>query len=130
MSDWKTAKPYFETNAVAHVATLMRDGSPHTVPVWVGIEGDRLSIFTEIGGLKDRNLSRDPRVAISVTAVDDPYTMAFVRGEAVERIVGDGALPYIDRISQVYTGKPYDLREGFAVWLIEPHHARGRAYES
>lgn len=130
MSDWTTAKPYFDTPAVAHLATLMRDGSPHTVPVWVGVEGDRLAIFTESGGLKDRNLSRDPRVAISVTAVDDPYSMAFVRGEAVQRIDGGDALPYIDRISTVYTGEPYEFREGFAVWLIEPRKAWGRAYES
>ena len=130
MSDWTTAKPYFETPAVAHLATLMRDGSPHSVPVWVGVEGDRLAIFTEAGTLKDRNLLRDPRVAISVTAVDDPLSMAFVRGEAVERIDGESALPYIDRISTVYTGKPYELREGFAVWLIEPRKAWGRAYEA
>jgi PPOX class probable F420-dependent enzyme len=130
MSDWTAAKPYFDTPAVAHLATLLRDGSPHTVPVWVGVEGDRLAIFTESGGLKDRNLSGDPRVAISVTAVDDPYSMAFVRGEAVERIDGGGALPYIDRISTVYTGEPYELREGFAVWLIEPRKAWSRAYES
>jgi len=130
MSDWTTAKPYFETPAVAHLATLMRDGSPHSVPVWVGVEGELLAIFTEAGTLKDRNLLRDPRVAISVTAVDDPLSMAFVRGEAVERIDGDRALPYIDRIASLYTGKPSQYREGFAVWLIEPRKAWGRAYES
>lgn len=25
----------------AHLATLMPDGSPHSVPVWVGLDGDR-----------------------------------------------------------------------------------------
>ena len=29
----------------AHLATLMADGSPHSVPVWVGREGDRLVVF-------------------------------------------------------------------------------------
>ncbi|MFS0793867.1 TIGR03618 family F420-dependent PPOX class oxidoreductase [Microbacterium sp. 1P10AE] len=130
MSDWTTAKPYFETRAVAHLATLMRDGSPHTVPVWVGVEGERLAIFMEAGTLKDRNISRDPRVAISVTGADDPYAMAFVRGEAVERIAGDRALPYVDRISTLYTGEPYELREGLAVWLIDPRKSWARAYES
>ena len=28
--------------AAAHVATLMRDGAPHCVPMWIGVEGDRL----------------------------------------------------------------------------------------
>lgn len=129
MSDWTTTKPYFETRAVAHLATLMRDGSPHTVPVWVGVEGERLAIFTEVDALKDRNISRDPRVAISVTGSDNPYAMAFVRGEAVERIDGDRALPYVDRIARLYTGEPYELREGLAVWLIEPHKSWSRDYE-
>ena len=129
MSSWITAKPYFETDAVAHLATLMRDGSPHSVPLWVGVDGDRLMLFTEAGTLKDRNLQRDPRVAISVTAADNDYSMAFVRGVAVDRIDGVAALPYVDRISRLYTGEDYALREGLAVWFVEPHKAWSRAYE-
>ncbi len=33
----------------AHLATLMADGSPHSVPVWVGREGDRLLVCTSEG---------------------------------------------------------------------------------
>lgn len=123
------AKPYFETDAIAHLATVMRDGSPHSVPLWVGVEGDRLAIFTEVDALKDRNIRRDPRVAISVTGAENPYAMAFVRGVAIERIDGADALPYVDRIAAVYTGAPYEMREGLAVWLIEPRKAWARAYE-
>lgn len=123
------AKPYFETDAIAHLATVMRDGSPHSVPLWVGVEGDKLAIFTEVDALKDRNIRRDPRVAISVTGAENPYAMAFVRGVAIERIEGADALPYVDRIAAVYTGAPYEMREGLAVWLIEPRKAWARAYE-
>lgn len=123
------AKPYFETDAIAHLATVMRDGSPHSVPLWVGVEGDKLAIFTEVDALKDRNIRRDPRVAISVTGAENPYAMAFVRGVAIERIEGADALPYVDRIAAVYTGAPYEMREGLAVWLIEPRRAWARAYE-
>ncbi|MDZ8200054.1 PPOX class F420-dependent oxidoreductase [Microbacterium sp. SSW1-59] len=129
MTDWATAKPYFETDAIAHLATLMTDGSPHSVPLWVGVEGDLLALFTETDTLKDRNLRRDPRVAISVTAPDDPYSMAFVRGTARERIAGDDALPFVDRIARLYTGEPYGMRTGLAVWLIEPVKAWSRAYD-
>ena len=59
MSDWDDVRPYFDLPAVAHAATLMPDGSPHSVPVWVGVEGDRLGIFMETGSRKDRNLGRD-----------------------------------------------------------------------
>jgi PPOX class probable F420-dependent enzyme len=129
MSDWTETKPFFETTAVAHLATLMRDGSPHSTPLWVGVDGERLMFFTEVDTLKDRNLRRDPRVAISVTGADNPYAMAFVRGEAVERLDGDDALPYVDRISHVYEGRPYGMRTGLAVWFIEPRKAWSRTYE-
>ena len=33
----------------AHLATLMADGSPHSVPVWVGREGDRLLVWLVAG---------------------------------------------------------------------------------
>jgi len=129
MNDWSTTKPYFETDAVAHLATLMRDGSPHSIPLWVGVDGERLMLFTEVDTLKDRNLKRDPRVAISVTAADNSYSMAFVRGVAVDRIDGDAALPYVDRISRGYTGADYGMREGLAVWFIEPRKAWSRTYD-
>lgn len=129
MSDWTEAKPFFETTAVAHLATLMHDGSPHSTPLWVAVDGDRLMFFTETDTLKDWNLRRDPRVAISVTGADNPYTMAFVRGVAVDRLDGAAALPYVDRISHLYEGRPYGMREGLAVWFIEPRKVWSRTYE-
>lgn len=129
MTDWIDARPFFESTAVAHLSTLMSDGSPHSVPVWVGVDGDRLAFFTEADTLKDRNLRRDPRVAVSVTAPDNPFAMAFVRGVAVDRRDGEAALPWVDRISALYTGEPYPMRSGLAVWFIEPRRAWARAYE-
>ena len=45
----------------AHLATLMPDGSPQSVPVWVGREGDRILICTGEGSLKAKNTRREPR---------------------------------------------------------------------
>jgi hypothetical protein len=47
----------------AHLATLLADGSPQSVPVWVSREGDRILICTGEGSLKAKNIRRDPRVA-------------------------------------------------------------------
>jgi hypothetical protein len=33
----------------AHVATLLPDGAPHVVPVWVDLEGDKIAILTGPG---------------------------------------------------------------------------------
>jgi nitroimidazol reductase NimA-like FMN-containing flavoprotein (pyridoxamine 5'-phosphate oxidase superfamily) len=50
----------------AHLATLMPDGSPQSVPIWVGREEDRILICTGEGSLKAKNTRRDPRVALSL----------------------------------------------------------------
>ncbi len=63
-----------------HLSTLMPDGSPQSVPVWAGREGDFILICTGDGSLKGRNTARDPRVAISVVDFKNPYEEAQLRG--------------------------------------------------
>jgi PPOX class probable F420-dependent enzyme len=108
----------------AHLATLMPDGAPHSVPVWIAIEGDHLAILTGPGSRKARNIERDPRVAISLIDVDQPHMSVLIRGQVVELVDGDRAWEIIDRISQKYIGQPYPLRTGRIVFLIKPDHAQ------
>jgi PPOX class probable F420-dependent enzyme len=109
-----------DTTAVAHLATVLPDGSPHSVPLWVGTEGDRIAILTGPGSRKARNLRRDPRVALSLAPPDDPFTPVIVRGQVVEWLEGDAAWEVIDRIAIKYTGQPYPRGEERIVALIEP----------
>jgi PPOX class probable F420-dependent enzyme len=109
---------------IAHLATLLPDGAPHTVPVWVGWEGDRIALLTSPGSRKARNMDRDPRMAMSITDRKRPFAMALVRGRVAERIDGDRAWTIIDRLAQKYLGGPYPLRTDRIVYLIEPEHAR------
>jgi PPOX class probable F420-dependent enzyme len=102
-----------------HVATLMPDGSPHSVAVWVGLEGDRVAFFTQTGSQKARNLARDGRIAISITDHGNPYRTARIRGRLADKLEGDAALEVIDRLSTRYTGQPFPMRSG-VVYLIEP----------
>jgi PPOX class probable F420-dependent enzyme len=112
----------------AHLATLLPDGSPHSVPLWIGIEGDKIAFLTGPGSRKARNVERDPRVSISITDRERPFTMAQIRGRVVERVDGDAAWAIIDRISAKYIGAPYPQRTGRVVYLVEPEHAQGAAY--
>ena len=75
----------------AHVATLLPDGAPHSVPVWIAVEGDNLAILTGPGSRKARNIERDPRVAISLIDVDQPFLSVLVRGQVMELVDGDRA---------------------------------------
>jgi PPOX class probable F420-dependent enzyme len=109
----------------AHLATVMADGSPQSVPVWVGREGDRILVCTGEGSLKARNTRREARVALSIVDSHDPYEEAQLRGRVVERRP-DRDFAFMDPISRKYTGKPFPFRspEGRVALVIEVDRAR------
>jgi PPOX class probable F420-dependent enzyme len=97
------AAALFAEPNLAHLATLMPDGSPQVTPVWVDYDGRHILVNTALGRAKAHNLARDPRVALSL--VDRAHTnrMVAVRGVVVE-ITEDGADAHIDKLSKKYTG--------------------------
>ena len=109
----------------AHLATLMPDGSPQSVPVWVGREGETIVICTSEGSLKAKNTRRDPRVALSIVDLTNPYEEVQIRGRVIERRP-DPELRLMDPISHKYTGKPFPMRnpEGRVALIIEVEKAR------
>ena len=88
----------------------MRDGAPHIDPVWIDLEGDTILVCSGTGSLKSKNTKRDPRVGLSVIAMDNPYKEAQFRGRIIEQRP-DRDFAVIDRISRKYTGKPFPFRE-------------------
>ncbi|HEX3791765.1 MAG TPA: PPOX class F420-dependent oxidoreductase [Pseudonocardiaceae bacterium] len=106
--------------SLAHLATVLPDGSPHTVPLWIGTHGDRIVFFTGPNSRKARNLRRDPRVALSLTSADNPYEPVIVRGRVIEWLEGDEAWAIIDRVATKYTGQPYSRDEERVIAVIEP----------
>ena len=112
----------FEGPNYGHIATVLPDGAPHSVPVWIGLEGDRVAFFTGEHTRKGRNLAADPRVAISIVAHDNPYRMASVRGRVVDLVRGDAGMEIVDRIAHRYTGKPFPMRN-MTAYLIEPERS-------
>src|SRR5271165_4037839 len=109
----------------AHLATLMPDGSPQSVPVWIGREGDHVIVCTGEKSLKARNTRRDPRVALSIVDFDNPYEEVQIRGRVVERRP-DPELKVMDPISHKYTGKPFPMRApvGRVALIVEVEKAR------
>jgi PPOX class probable F420-dependent enzyme len=109
----------------AHVATILPDGGPHAVPVWIGTEGDRIVFFTQSGTRKARNLERDGRVAISLVDGTNPYRTAQIRGRVVERRTGDPAEVVIERLARKFTNEPFPWRSPNSVlYVIEPERVR------
>ncbi|MFN8132866.1 MAG: PPOX class F420-dependent oxidoreductase [Solirubrobacteraceae bacterium] len=101
-----------------HVATLMPDGSPHSVAVWAGLEAGRPYFFTQPASQKARNLGRDPRIAMSVVDRENPYRTGRLRGRVGDTVEGEAALALIDRLSRAYTGQDFPMRSG-VVFLID-----------
>jgi PPOX class probable F420-dependent enzyme len=117
-------RPVLDGTSIAHLASLLPDGAPHSVPVWVGTHGDHIAVLTGPGSRKARNLRRDPRVALSLTPVDDPFQPVIVRGRVVEWVEGDAAWEIVDQISTKYVGAPYPRDEERVVALIAPERQR------
>jgi PPOX class probable F420-dependent enzyme len=112
----------FEARNFVHLASVLPDGSPHSVPIWMRVEEEKLVFFTQTQSRKAQNLARDPRVAVSVVDERNPYRSAWVCGRVVERIEGEQALAIIDRISHQYTGADFPMRSG-VVHVIEPERS-------
>src|SRR5580700_1383850 len=108
----------------SHLATLMPDGSPQSVPVWIGREGENLVICTGEGSLKAKNTRRDPRVALSIVDSANPYEEVQIRGRVSERRP-DPDLKTLDLISHKYIGKQFPMRgpEGRVALIIEVEKA-------
>ena len=87
----------------AFVATLMKDGWPQITPTWVDLEDGKILVNTAEGRLKQKNISRDDRVAISVIDQNNPYHMVTVRGRVVEQRK-EGADEHIDKLAKKYLG--------------------------
>jgi len=104
----------------AHLATVLPDGSPHTVPLWVGTHGDQVVFLTGPNSRKARNLRRDPRVAMSLAPADNPSQPVIIRGRVVEWLEGAAAWEIVDQISTKYTGAPYPRGEERIVAVVEP----------
>jgi PPOX class probable F420-dependent enzyme len=115
----------FQKRAFANLATLMPDGSAQVTPVWVDYDGQHVRINTARGRQKDKNMRRDPRVALAIADPDNPYRYLEVRGRVAEA-TEKGADEHINSLSQKYLGQAvYPYRQPGEVrvmYKIAPEH--------
>jgi len=100
----ETHRDIIDSPNFAHLATLMKDGSPQVTPVWVDYDGTYLLINSAEGRVKTRNLDRDGRVALSIHDQSNPYRYVQIRGHVVSR-TNEGADAHIDRLAKKYLGQ-------------------------
>lgn len=100
------ARALLESDALAHLVTLNRDGSPQVSIVWVGLDGDELVTAHLRPQQKLRNVERDPRVVLSLegtrTNAVGLREYLVVHGRA--RIVEGGAPELLQELAYTYLG--------------------------
>lgn len=87
----------------AQLATLMPDGSPQVTQVWIETDGEHIIVNTAIGHQKERNVRRDPRVAINLVDPNDQARQAAIRGQVIE-LTTEGAEDQINALAKKYMG--------------------------
>jgi PPOX class probable F420-dependent enzyme len=117
-----------ERKALGHLGTVMADGSPQVTPVWFDYDGTVIRVNSAKGRVKDRNMRRQPRVALSIVDPADPYRHVALRGRVVE-ITEAGADAHIDRLAKKYLGQDrYPYRrpgEVRVTYTIAPERVSG-----
>src|SRR5439155_12808203 len=96
-------KDLFQKKAFCNLATLMPDGRPQVSPVWCDLDGSTIRINSAKGRVKDKNMRRKKKVALSVFDPDNPYRHLAFKGEVVE-ITEMDAVAHIDDLSKIYMG--------------------------
>ena len=90
----------------AKLATVRSDGRPHVAPVWFVLDREELVFMTGLSSVKGKNLSRDPRVMISVDEESFPYAFVLIQGTArIERLTPEELFPWSRRIAARYVGE-------------------------
>ena len=92
--------------STCYIATLMADGSPQMTQTWVDTDGEHVIINSVQGYVKLKNIARDPRVAVAISAPENPTRYFQVRGRVVD-VTTDGAADHIEMLAQKYLGTPY-----------------------
>lgn len=90
---------------VVALTTVGADGYPQTSAVWCDWDGECVRVNTMRGFAKERNLRRDPRVAL--LAYDPHDTARYLAVEGVAREMTEvGAMRHLDAVASRYAGRP------------------------
>jgi PPOX class probable F420-dependent enzyme len=88
----------------AKVATAMKDGRPHVMPVWFVLDCEEIVFTTGADSVKGRNLRRDPRIALVVDEQIPPFAFVHVRGTVTLGEDLDALRRYATEIGGRYMG--------------------------
>ncbi|MEM7028356.1 MAG: PPOX class F420-dependent oxidoreductase [Chloroflexota bacterium] len=101
----KTHQDLIEGPIVVTLATVMPNGQPHTTIIWCRYDGQHILFSSSQGTQKNKNIDHNPQVSLMALDPQNAGRYLEIRG-VVESQFTDGAIQELDRITQLYTGKP------------------------
>jgi PPOX class probable F420-dependent enzyme len=106
----------FQSRNLAYIGTLSKDGSPHVTPVWAEMIDELILINTFESSAKNKHVTKDKRIALSIVEQSNPYCMFSIEGTVIDQ-TSEGADEHLKRLAQRYLGiGKYYYRK--------PHHKR------
>ena len=114
-----------EKRALAHLATVMPDGSPQNTPVWFDYTDGKVRVNSALGRVKVRNMKLGAKVALSILDPDNPDRYVQLRGTVTRVTQDEAAAAHIDQLAYKYLGldkNPYakagDVRVMFEITVF------------
>ena len=94
----------FQGRNLAFLSTMSKDGSPHVTPVWAEmIEEDLILINTFESSAKNKHITHDKRVALSIVDQNNPFNMASIKGKVINQAT-EGADENLKGLAKRYLG--------------------------
>jgi len=111
-----------EKKPLAHLATVMPDGSPQNTPVWFDYVGGKIRVNSALGRTKVRNMKLGAKVALSISDPGNPDRYIQLRGTVTRVRQDEVAAAHIDQLAFKYMGvdknpyaNPTDVRVMFEI---------------
>jgi PPOX class probable F420-dependent enzyme len=118
-----------ERDALAHLATLRSDGTPHVTPLWIDHDGNTILVDVRVDRVKAANMRERPAVALSIVDPRNPYRHLDITGKVVSWSE-DGWRDHMNALARRYmkTDYPWFFEgERRQIFRIEPTNVH---YES
>ena len=87
-----------------YIATVNPNGMPQVTPTWVDTDGKFVLINTALGRAKERNIKKNPHVALAITDQNNPYNLVVIQGKVIDKVTGHFAEEHIDKMAKKYQG--------------------------
>lgn len=103
----------FKKKSIAYLGTVMADGTPQVTPVWVDFDGEHILVNTAVGRLKDVNMTKRPKVGLTIQDPDDAYRYISIQGRVVGIVEdAEGAHDHINQLAWRYDGRDFTFPQG------------------